>query len=343
MRLTLIKPVLCLFIIFISYSTQAIEINNLYQVRVDVKGQSKSEKDEALKEAMQQVLVKVSGKVATLQTPEIQSQVSSPNQYIKTYSYDKAQNGQGLLLKVDFAKNKIDALLSRYKQSLWGASRPLLLVWLADSSSRNKRIVSVEDEIIKPYFIRAMDERGLPITWPYADNIDTSKLSFNQLWALDNNAISIASEGYNPDVILSGRIQKQPSIWRFDGRLIQSQYSTAIRAKSESKIGLSRKIAAIVAEKLANQYAIKIQDASERERKIIKIEGIKNFRSYHSLMDYLKNKTGINGVTPTHIQDTTLTLELDLSAPWVRVDSSMRLDKKLIPDAINMDHWRWYQ
>lgn len=343
MRLTLIKPILCLFVIFISYSAQAIEINNLYQVRVDVQGQSKSEKEEALKEAMQQVLVKVSGKVATLQAPEIQSQVSSPNQYIKTYSYDKTKDARGLLLKVDFAKDKIDTLLIEHKQFLWGASRPLLLVWLADSSTRNKRIVSLEDEIIKPYFIRAMDERGLPIQWPYVDAFDTSELSFNELWRFKNSAISSASKRYNADTILAGRLQKQGFSWSFSGYLIQPEYSILINEESETKFGLSRKISAIIAEKLAEQYSIKIQINADKNRKEIKVVSVKDFNTYHSLIGYLNNKTGINGVTPVKIQNTTLTLELDLSTSWLKVESSLRLDKKLTPDALHLDAWRWYQ
>lgn len=342
MRLTLIKPVLCLFIVFISYYAQAIEINNLYQVRVDVQGQSKSEKDEALKEAMQQVLVKVSGKAATLQNGVIQSQVSSPNQYIKTYSYHKNEDSNSFWLKVDFAKNKIDALLIQQKQSLWGASRPLLLVWLVDESTQNKRIVNLENKTIKSYLKRAMDERGLPITWPYSDEIDTKKLNFDNRM-LSNNAILAASERYNTDVVLSGRIQKQFSIWRFDGRLSQSERDSLIRVTSESRFGLSRKIAAIVAEKLANQYAISIHAVSERERKIVKVVGVKSFKAYHSLIDYLKNKTGINDIMPIRIKDTNLIVELELSASWSKVESSIRLDKKLIPDALHVDQWRWYQ
>lgn len=338
-----IKATLGLFFIFCTLPLQGLEVANLYQVSIGVKGQDKEERDAAFKAAMRQVLVKVSGHNATLQEPVIQSKIESPNQYIKTYSYQRHKGKSGFSLKIDFAKNRIDTLLTQQKQPLWGSSRPVTLFWIANKVYQKGFVVSQRDRTIKPALVEAMEQRGLPARLPYGNSEDKQRLGFNRLWHFSYAAIKEASKGYKANAILAGRLTYKQANWRFQGRLLQGDKKHPVIILAKSKQELARLISAAVGEKLASRYAISVKEQSTLTQKALKISGVNNFNTYHSLLEYLQKKPGIDKVVTTHIKGGDLTLALSLSAPWSQVESTIRLDKKLMADFVRPEYWRWYK
>lgn len=339
----LIKAVLGFLFALLAISAQATELANLYQVHISVKGQEKEERDNAFKVAMKQVLVKVSGHNSTLQEPIIQSKIETPAQYIKTYSYLRYKRKSGFLLKINFAKNRIDSLLVQQKQSLWGSSRPLTLFWIANKVYKKGFIVSHKDRSIRPELVSAMSQRGLPVRIPYVNAADKKRLGFQRLWNLSYQAIKEASKPYKANAILAGRLTYKQSLWRFQGSLLHELQRLPINIVAGTKQELAREISALVGEKLASQYAITAKEESAEKQKMLQVVGVNSFSSYYSLLKYLQKKPGIEKVITTHIQDDKLTLKLSLSAPWSQVDSTIRLDKKLMVDFMRPNYWRWYK
>lgn len=340
----LMKIILGLVFASLAISIQAAEVANLYQVNIAVQGQEKEERDTALKVAMKQVLVKVSGNDSTLQQPVIQSKIETPAQYIKTYSYQRYKRKNGFLLRVDFAKNRIDSLLVQQKQPLWGSSRPLTLFWIANKVYKKGFVVSHKDLSIRPSLVGAMSQRGLPVRMPYANAEDTARLGFNRLWNLSYEAIQEASKPYKANAILAGRLSYKKALWRFQGSLLHGQQKSPINIIAKNKQELANQISVSVGETLASRYAISAKQEGESDtQKLLKVAGINNFNSYHSLLKYLQKKPGIEKVVTTHIKGSDLTLELSLSAPWSQVDSTLRLDKKLMADFTRPQYWRWYK
>ena len=129
----------------LSVFTHAVVVSDLYEVQVEVTDQSQNSRIEALNEAIQQVLVKVSGTTDTLLNETVQEKSSHPERYVRSYSYTHNPINNQLELKVHFAQNLIDELLRQTDQSIWGRSRPLILVWQAVEEN-NKRFVINTDQ-----------------------------------------------------------------------------------------------------------------------------------------------------------------------------------------------------
>jgi hypothetical protein len=89
----------------------------LYAGQVPVASQSDAELAEALKSALGQVLVKLTGDASVLTRPEIAKAVAQPNRFVQQYQYETSlanDNGQTqgrLMLVATFNRDGIDRLL----------------------------------------------------------------------------------------------------------------------------------------------------------------------------------------------------------------------------------------
>ena len=98
---------------------------------------------------------------------------------------------------------------------IWGQERPSVLVWLAHEANDNRRLVGFEE---RPDFISMLDKtassRGISLLFPLLDLEDSSQMSVSDVWGGFKEPIFNASNRYQSDVILTGRlIQTLPTLW----------------------------------------------------------------------------------------------------------------------------------
>ncbi len=316
----------------------ALQVTKLYEVSIHVDTQDASERKAALQEGIQQVLIKVSGHASTLQDSYIQNQIRIVNNYIKSYRYRKDKRSGGFWLDVDFAKHKINTLLNKQKKPLWGSSRPVTLVWLANNKQPTASIVYADDGDIKPDVLNAMDERGLPVRFPQPRH----SLTPEQITQQAMLAVKEKSKAYQADAVVVGTLQEKHSQWRFYGRFLTMQKQFNMHFSADSKQALMRRLAAFLGEKLANQYAVVLPTAMQQSHYQLSVKGISDFQTYYGLLTYLRSKTGIEQVLPSKVQGSTLVLTLKLSLPWSQVIPVLRAEQKLLVDRQDKQFWRWY-
>lgn len=312
----------------LSLFTQAVVVSDLYEVQVEVADQSQSSRTDALNEAIQQVLVKVSGNTETLQNETIQEKSSKPDRYVRSYSYTHNPTNNQLELKVHFAQNLIDELLRQTDQTIWGRSRPLILVWQAIEEGNNRFIVSTEQTAWHYEFERAMNERGIPVIWPSLDLEDKLALPVANLWGLFRDDISDASERYLTDAYMAGRLVKTTGGWHYAGFFKSSQAPITLEAQDEDKEVVLRNIANQVANYLAQRYAI--QSNNENSGQLIDVANINGFQQYQNLLNYLQANSAIKEVKVQAVKQNKVSLELILSTSWEQVWSTIALDHRLM-------------
>ena len=99
-----------------------------------------------------QVLVRVSGSQEVEKNPLIARSISNPKAYYNQYSYESTNkvlqiSGQlvpAKLLRLHFEPSAIAKLLRQAGFSVWGSSRPGVLLWLAVSDSDGRRLLSAD-------------------------------------------------------------------------------------------------------------------------------------------------------------------------------------------------------
>ena len=328
-RKRLVRFISLLIIFSFSMLSNAVVVSYLYEVQVEVASQSQSSRSEALNEALQQVLVKVSGNATPLQDEGNQAEKLEPDRYVGSYSYIHNPITDQLQLKVLFAQNLIDALLRQTQYPIWGRSRPLVLVWQAVEEKQNRFVINTDKKTWHYEFEKAMNDRGIPVIWPSLDLEDQMALPMANLWGLFRDDIGAASERYLTDAYMAGRlIQTTDGMWQYTGFFQGSQAPLSLAAKDESKQAVFHSVANQVASFLAQHYAV--QSGSESSSQIIDITNVNSFQQYQQLLSYLQANSVIKEVKVLAAKQNSLSLELVLAASWDQAWSTLALDQRLL-------------
>ena len=141
--------------------------------------------------------------------------------------------GEDDTLWVSFDGDAVERVLRQAGQTVWGSDRPLTLVWLAvDWGQGEREIIAADDPVRSRDEARSIDRnrllrqrvldvaerRGLPVAFPLLDTIDLQNLSFSDIWGGFDDPLLGASERYEADAVLVGRIRPataQRNRWSF--------------------------------------------------------------------------------------------------------------------------------
>lgn len=308
-------------------AAQAVTVSDLYQVSVMVQDQTENSRNQGLQQALQQVLVKVSGSRDSVQL--LQQASPSPQQLVESFSYRRDPVDDALLLQVQFASNLIDQLLIDAGQPVWGQTRPLLLVWQAVEEGPLRMLLGQDVSLWRVQADRAMHERGLPVLWPTLDLEDEIALPVEAVWGSFRDRIIDASQRYRHDAILAGRLAAAGNgQWRYDGQLWHQQQWLPISVVANDAGAAMQGVADQVARYFAARYAVRRQVQTSGGFSLV-VDGVASFADYQMLLRYLKANVAIDEVQVLAANGPQLQLELQLAAPWPQVWGVLSLDKRL--------------
>ena len=339
------RPFLLLMLTVWSSFSPAVMVSDLYEIDVAVADQTPKNRELGMALALQRALVKVSGKQSVLDNPAIQQQLSRADRLVKRYRYARDEVDDSVRLKVIFAGNMIDRLLRNAGEPIWGASRPLILIWQAGEEDTQRQLLHQDSGAWPVLFERVMSERGLPVLWPTLDLADELVLPLEKLWGLFKQDIRVASGRYQADAVVAGRLSPATeSGWNYSGILFHQQTTLSLSAQAADAEGVLRLIADQVANYFASQYAVETNVVGQSDGFQLQVTGVENFAGYHELLMYLNSKVAINNVSLLSVDGTRLTLALDLAADWQQVWSVMSLDKRLsMGEDAGVLHWGQYK
>jgi hypothetical protein len=197
-------------------AAEAARFPNLYVVTVSPDATASDQRAAAEKAAFARVLVRVTGSRAAAADPQLLPLIDEARDYENTYGEDR----QGRRI-VGFNPTRVDQALNALNYPLWGAERPLILIWVAVDDGAGGRGILAADELaadlppattelltmIRTELAAAADERGLPIAFPLLDLEDLNAVTFTDIWGGFEDRIGLASERYRADGVLIGRVR----------------------------------------------------------------------------------------------------------------------------------------
>jgi len=207
------KYFISLFIVvflFTSPSSEALEVNNLYQANIAVDSQTSKQRNIAIKKAMQAVVLKVGGTPEVLDDASMRKAMNNAASYLSQYYY-QTQSSQGnsnqLTLVVKFNESKVNQLFQQADLAIWGSIRPQILLWLIDENGFERTILS--NASASPLIESSLDfstRRGLPLLFPLMDLDDASQINLTDIWGRFVEPIRDASSRYAPEAIVVMRV-----------------------------------------------------------------------------------------------------------------------------------------
>lgn len=206
----------------------AVDVPTLYTAEVPFDRNARDPRKDAYQLALAEVLLRVSGSGLSTDRETINELFPNPASYVIQF-----RPGANDSLWVSFDGQAIEQTLRDAGQTVWGADRPLTLVWLAvDWGQGSREIISADDpdrtagesrsidrnKRLRERMLEIARQRGLPVVFPLLDTIDLQNVSFSDIWGGFDERIIAASERYDADSILIGRIRPSSSrqeSWRY--------------------------------------------------------------------------------------------------------------------------------
>lgn len=213
-------------LILLAPLARGVEMTALYTVEVPFDRSASNAQNAAYRAALTEVLIRVTGSTAVLESERTAAFFPNPAQFVSRY-----RPGPDDTLIVTLERDAIEQVLRQAGAPIWGTDRPLTLVWLAvDWGLGEREIVGADDPERLPGDARSIDRnqllrerinevagrRGVPVAFPLLDIEDMTNVSFSDIWGGFDDPVLSASARYGATSVLVGRIRPddlEPPHW----------------------------------------------------------------------------------------------------------------------------------
>ncbi|HEB57847.1 MAG TPA: DUF2066 domain-containing protein [Gammaproteobacteria bacterium] len=315
----------------------AVEVPGLYEARVPVVGQGRTERNAAIQKAFIEVLVRISGRGAIGTVPGLAERIPQANRYVQQYRYraitpaPKAPPGAtepvpDHILWVRFDKKGVNRLLRQFGLPVWGATRPATLAWVVVDEQGRRQILSNDmQHPVRELIDERARRRGLPLQLPLYDLQDRAAVRVSDVWGNFEDAILQGSTRYQTEAVLVGRVYRGfGGVWNARWTL----YSGGQRQDWELR---SLELAEVVlpgvdqtAETLAARFAQVNHDRASNDITIA-VSGVRTLADYRRVATYLEKLADVEKVQPALLEAERATFQLRVRSGRLAVAQAISL------------------
>jgi len=322
----------------------AVEVSGLYEAEVPVSGQSTAERVAASRTALEEVLVKVSGNADVAQLPQLEPLLSQAEQWVQRYQYRAAPTPEAgipppageaaaptQLLWESFDRQTINQRLYDAGVSVWGINRPSTLLWLAIGDGGDRYLVGGDNRPdVQAAVTTQARRRGLPLNVPLLDLQDQGALAVADVWGDFSDVIAKASERYQPDAILVGRVyqvaaDQWQSHWTLYHRGAMSSWDSAPGSQDDV---IAAGIAGATAQ-FAKRYALDLTPGIANSV-LMSIENVASLADYARVMHYLQSLDPVADVQVARIEGPKVSFRIKVRGQPHGLIQTLALGKTLV-------------
>lgn len=313
---------------FILSAAQAVSTEDLYEAEVEVSARQADLPPQAVQQALDLVLVRISGRPTAPE--DLRGQRPPGSHLVQQYAYRTRSDGQ-MVLWIRFHPEAVDQLLSSRGLPVWEGNRPALMVWLAIDEAGRRSIVGADDRPALEAALRAAArERGLPVYLPLLDMEDLSKVAVEDIWSNWSEPLQAASARYRVDAMLVGRLTRySDSRWGGDWTLYLGgeQKSWETGGGEQQVMGEAVNEAA---DFIARRFA-PTAEAGLPEQVQLTVVGIDNFRDFAEVLRYLSNLGPVRAASPFRVEPSSVTFDVRMAGLQDDLDQAVTLGNVLAP------------
>ncbi len=315
------------------YSANAVEVRDLYLVKLPVAEQGRTVLWNASVKGFKEVLVRKSGSSAILTSDEVQRAYRKVTSYLQRFEYASQEDNQEYPYEIAlyFEPRLIDSLIQDAQMPLWGSNRPLTILWLAIEEDRERKVVleSAEEDSVYAMIKENATRRGLPVILPLMDLEDEQMVSISDIWGRFPSAITRASQRYPADVISYGRINQIGDNWQGKFGYINQEQEISFEAVGESKQQLIANMMDNLADRLCEKYCV-VQEVGQKNEVLIRVSDISSFKAFKAAESYLSDLSSVNKVAVISVDKYDVLFKLTLLGQVNSTIEGIGLSKKMI-------------
>ena len=299
----------------VTYTVKSVELTDLYLVKWPVNDQNKTTRWKASLAGFKQVLIRKSGSKEILRDDGVQKAYRKITNYLQRFEYipqDDSDAEYRYSISLYFEPRLIDAIIRDAKLPLWGANRPLTVLWLAIEDNNQRQIVSAasSNEILPVIESNAV-RRGLPLITPLMDLEDELAVTTSDVWGRFASSIVQASQRYFSDSLLIGRLQLIGENWKGQFTYVNQNQEVAFEASKPTQEEVIAEMTDKLAELLCDKYCV-VEEVGENNEAILYLSGISSFAEFKAAEKYLEGLSALRKLSLVAINQGSLELRIAL-------------------------------
>lgn len=305
--------------------------NELFETDVPVESQQPDLRPGYMKQALQEVLVRLTGQPEVLHRAALRAMLEHPERFVEQFRYFTQPHSSPprLMLRVRFDGAALQQALRQEGIAYWGDSeRPEVLLWVAVEDNGTRYIVSAQDDSEATREIRAAArQRGIPLLLPLMDLEDQGKVRFADLWGGFYDGIEAASPRYNPGAVLIGRINRTPAgnwVARWDLRDRGSWSGGGAQLDDALRSGIDT-----LAERLAARLVAPTSGVAGVTS--ITVDGVDSLSAFARVDNYLGSFASIRHLELTRVEGAAVQYALQLSGDLDDLSRTIAIGSVLQP------------
>lgn len=311
-----------------------VEVPTLYTAEVPLDEEADDPRADAYALALREVLTRVSGDQLAQNALALDELFPDPAAYVIRF-----RPGTDDTLFVSFDGDAIEQVLRNSGQLVWGADRPLTLVWLAvDWGQGSREIIGADDpersaaqgrsidlnRRLRERVLAIAEQRGLPLVFPLLDTTDLQGVTFSDIWGGFDERILDASERYDVNSVLIGRIRPSP---------VRENWSYYFSGEERSWNGPPEAVVSQVADLLAAEFAVGGNAPLETVR--LGISGVQTVESYGAVQNMLADVGVIERFMIVEVAGDRLGYRVDVRGGAERLRRALRFNGLIEQDQVS--------
>jgi hypothetical protein len=321
-------------------------VEGLYEAELPVEGQSREEQSAVIREALKSVLARISGRDSASALAADESLIPNPSRLVEQFRYRKFKTDEVIpepadgakpytqMLWMRFTENALSDILVKQGLPIWGKSRPATLVWLVvDDQKQRVLIGNNTPHISRSYIEEEAKKRGLPIRLPLLDLADQSRLQITDVWGNFEDTILSASQRYQTEAILVGRIYLSfANTWNtrwtlyLEGQRQDWEIANNVNLHDAVIQGISK-----TGEDLSVKFA-QVKDATETNTVMVQIKNITDLKTYNLTINYLQGLNIVSQINPYKVSKGSVIFEINSHSGRLGLAQAIALGHVLISD-----------
>lgn len=183
------KKVLLIILTLYLATVDAIAETRLYSGEVVVASQAEDERNEAIPDALIQVLQKLSGQRELPTATSLDEALQNADRMLLSFRYKNVDRAgpdgninQDLRLVANFMQSEVDRVVQQIGLPRWQQERPPVQIWVVLDDGRGRQLKPVEYEYAWETMEDMAELRGLPIEWPELDDEEAQLIDMSLVW-----------------------------------------------------------------------------------------------------------------------------------------------------------------
>lgn len=291
-------------------------VAGLYQAEVPVAGQGAQARAGALREALAQVVTRVTGRLPERWRPALGELPEDAEALVSRFGYRPAPEGEGapaLLLQAEFDPGAVRDLVEEAGLPVWGRVRPAVAAWVAVDPGGTRFLAGSGegDGTAAEALAERAAQRGLPLVIPLHDLEDQAGVVLSDVWGGFGERVHPASARYDARASLVGRARRLGD-GRWEGRWALVEEGGAVErwsARAASLPALAEQMVDRVADTMAARFAA--GGTGGRGGFVLTVRGVDSVEAYAGVLRYLGGIDGVAALWPVRVEPGSLALRLE--------------------------------